>query len=202
MLTQWPHHAGGRHSAWLKAGGPPPAREFDRSLLLIDDRWETLIAKLSEVNPRLLATSASVFVSTEGFEGPYPTVSRHARAVAVLGLPGRRGRGADRDRLGGASASSIGATVVTSGRSSAWVSCTVSGPSCAGRGSGTGGSPLRSTSTTARRVCPASSGRRTGCPYSSRTDRMGALGSSRGRRFVLHLKVLDFARLHGRATAV
>ena len=38
-----------------------------------------------------------------------------------------------------------------------------------------------------------------GVPYFSRTDRMGALGSSRGRRFVLHSPVLDFARLHGTA---
>ena len=31
---------------------------------------------------------------------------------------------------------------------------------------------------------------------------MGALGASRGRRFVLHPKVLDFARLHGTAIVV
>jgi hypothetical protein len=38
-----------------------------------------------------------------------------------------------------------------------------------------------------------------GVPYFSRTDRMGALGSSHGRRFTWHPAVLDFARLHGTA---
>jgi hypothetical protein len=41
-----------------------------------------------------------------------------------------------------------------------------------------------------------------GVPHFSRTDRMGALGSSRGRRFTLAPPVLDFARLHGTAIVV
>lgn len=36
-----------------------------------------------------------------------------------------------------------------------------------------------------------------GVPKLARTDRMGALGSSQGRRFVLHSPTLEFARHHG-----
>lgn len=33
-------------SGWLGAGGPPPARESDRSLFLIDEQWGAKIAQL------------------------------------------------------------------------------------------------------------------------------------------------------------
>lgn len=39
-------------------------------------------------------------------------------------------------------------------------------------------------------------------PYFSRTDRMGALGSTQGRRFTLAPPVLDFDRLQGTAIVV
>ena len=78
-------------SGWLRAGGPPPAREADRSLLLIDDWWTGRIAELLEINPRLLATSVHAIIAAEGFEGSYPTVSRHVRS-----LRGPRFRRADK----------------------------------------------------------------------------------------------------------
>lgn len=66
---------------WIASGGPPPQREADRSELLIDEHWERRIEMLLEANPRLLATSVFSIISTEGFSGSYPTVSRHVRAL-------------------------------------------------------------------------------------------------------------------------
>jgi hypothetical protein len=78
-------------SSWMKAGGPPPVREVDRAELLIDEWWAARIAQLLEINPRLLATSVYAIICAEGFEGSYPTVSRHIRS-----LRGPRFRRADK----------------------------------------------------------------------------------------------------------
>jgi predicted transcriptional regulator len=88
-------------SRWIKRGGPPPAREADRSELVIDDFWSDRIKALLEANPRLLATSVFAIISAEGFEGSYPTVSRHVRALRGPRFSaGQQGLGADRDRTG------------------------------------------------------------------------------------------------------
>ncbi len=68
-------------SRWIKDGGPPPARETDRSELVIDHFWSDRVKALLEANPRLLATSVFAIISAEGFEGSYPTVSRYIRAL-------------------------------------------------------------------------------------------------------------------------
>jgi transposase len=68
-------------SRWIREGGPPPARETERSELLIDHLWSKRIDALLEANPRLLATSVFAIITAEGFEGSYPTVSRHVRSI-------------------------------------------------------------------------------------------------------------------------
>ena len=68
-------------SRWIEKGGPPMARETDRSELLIDEHWERRIQMLLEANPRLLATSVFSIISIEGFLGSYPTVSRYVRSL-------------------------------------------------------------------------------------------------------------------------
>jgi transposase len=186
-------------SGWLKAGGPPPAREMYRSLLLIDDRWAARIGQLLEVNPRLLATSIFVIVSAEGFEGSYPTVSRHVRALRgprfkraeKASVPIETGPGEEcqfdwsdcRDfgeMFGLGELHCFGAILCWSRFRHWWFAASID---------------QHHTLEGLARFYEAAGG----VPYFSRTDRMGALGSSRGRRFVLHPKVLDFARLHGTA---
>ena len=86
-------------SNWLKAGGPPPAREVDRSELLIDEWWAARIAQLLEINPRLLATSVYAVICAEGFEGSLSDGVSPRPLAARPPLPaGGEGVGADRDR--------------------------------------------------------------------------------------------------------
>jgi transposase len=189
-------------SRWIAAGGPPPNREIDCSELLIDDHWSRRVELLLEANPRLLATSVFAIISTEGFEGSYPTVSRHVRT-----LRGPRFSRADKASV----------PIVTAPGEE----CQFDWSDCCDFGELFGLGELHCFGAIMswsrwRRWWFASSIDRNhtleglssfyeevgGVPYFSRTDRMGALGSSRGRRFVLHPPVLDFARLHGTAIVV
>jgi transposase len=189
-------------SRWIAAGGPPPERETDRSELLIDEHWARRIEMLLEANPRLLATSVFAIIGTEGFCGSYPTVSRHVRA-----LRGPRFRRAEK------------ASVPI--ETAPGEECQFDWSDCCDFGELFGLGELHCFGTILswsrwRRWWFASSIDRNhtleglagfyeaagGVPYFSRTDRMGALGSSRGRRFLLAPPVLDFARLHGTAIVV
>jgi transposase len=187
---------------WIAAGGPPPARETDRSELLIDERWACRIELLLEANPRLLATSVFAIIGTEGFEGSYPTVSRHVRA-----LRGPRFRRAEK----------VSVPIQTAPGEECqfdWSDCCDFGELFALGELHCFGAILSWSRW--RRWWFASAIDRNhtleglasfydavgGVPCFSRTDRMGALGSSRGRRFLLAPPVLDFARLHGTAIVV
>jgi transposase len=68
-------------SGWLKKGGPPPRREIDPALLVVDEHWRERITQLLKTNPNLLATSVERLLRAEGFEGSYPTLVRHLREV-------------------------------------------------------------------------------------------------------------------------
>jgi transposase len=68
-------------SGWLKKGGPPPRREIDPALLVVDEHWRERITQLLKTNPNLLATSVERLLRAEGFEGSYPTLVRHLRGV-------------------------------------------------------------------------------------------------------------------------
>jgi transposase len=63
---------------WIKNGGPPPARTIAPAERVIDARWAERIRQL--VQPpadKLLATSVFEIIRAEGFDGSYPTVARH-----------------------------------------------------------------------------------------------------------------------------
>jgi transposase len=69
-------------SSWLKTGGPPPRRSAPAGHVpVIDDRWKARIDQLLEANPELLATSVERILRAEGYEGSYESVVRHLRAV-------------------------------------------------------------------------------------------------------------------------
>ena len=185
-------------SRWIKDGGPPPARESDRSELVIDHFWSDRVKALLEANQRLLATSVFAIISAEGFEGSYPTVSRYVRA-----LRGPRFRRADK-------ASVPIETAPGEECQFDWSDCCDFGE-LFGLGELHCFGAILSWSRWRKWWFAASIDQNHtleglasfyeaagGVPYFSRTDRMGALGTSRGRRFVLHPAVLDFARLHTR----
>ena len=189
-------------SRWIKAGGPPPARSLDRSEMVIDDFWSARIAMLLEANPRLLATSVFAIIATEGFEGSYPTVSRHVRS-----LRGPRFRRAER-------ASVPIETPPGEECQFDWSDCCDFGE-LFGLGELHCFGAILSWSRWRRWWFASSIDRQHtleglasfyeaagGVPYFSRTDRMGALGHSKGRRFILAPDVMDFARLHGTALVV
>lgn len=190
-------------SRWIRAGGPPAKRESsDRQELVIDDRWAQRIKDLLEQNPRLLATSVFAVLSLEGFSGSYPTVSRYVRS-----LRGPRFKSADKASV----------PIVTGPGEE----CQFDWSDCCDFGElfGLGdlhcfGAILSWSRWRKWWFAPSIDRNHTleglasfyetagGVPYFSRTDRMGALGVSKGRRFSLHPPVLDFSRLYGTGIVV
>lgn len=189
-------------SRWIREGGPPPMRELDRSELVIDHFWSKRVDALLEANPRLLATSVFEIISAEGFQGSYPTVSRHVRSlrgprfsraekasVPIETAPGEECQFDWSDcsefgeLFGLGELHCFGAILCWSRWRKWWFTSSID----------------QHHTLEGLALFYEAAG---GVPYFSRTDRMGALGSSRGRRFVLHPAVLDFARLHGTAFVV
>src|SRR3954454_22177710 len=83
-------------SKWLKAGGPPPGRAVEPAVRVIDEAWAARIGEL--VRPpaeKLLATSVFEIITAEGFGGSYPSVVRFLRdrrgprfrAAAAVSVP-------------------------------------------------------------------------------------------------------------------
>jgi transposase len=183
-------------SKWLRAGGPPPRRR-PPTVLVIDERWEGRIAELLRRSPRLLATSVFDIITAEGFAGSYNTVARHLRdlrgprfkAAAVASVPIVTAPG-EECQFDFSTVSSfttrwgLGEVQVFQGllcwsRVRIWWFTTSCDQPHTFEGlvrfyERVGGVP---------RVC--------------RTDRMGALGTSQGRRFKLHPPTVAFATAHG-----
>jgi transposase len=63
-------------SSWLKNGGPP-ARRTSPNPPVIDEVWAARIAELVRAAPRLLATSVFELIAAEGYAGSYVSVARH-----------------------------------------------------------------------------------------------------------------------------
>ncbi|MEA2901505.1 MAG: hypothetical protein QOH36_1392 [Actinomycetota bacterium] len=184
-------------SKWLRAGGPPPQREVAPTQRVIDERWQARIAELVVPPSRLLATSVFEVLVAEGFDGSYPSVVR-----AVRDLRGPRFRPA-------AAASVPIETAPGEECQFDWSDC-----SSFTEGWGLGqvfcfGAILCwsrwrrwwfSTSVDREHTFEGlvaffeAAG---GVTRLARTDRMGALGASQGKRFRLHPPALDFARHHG-----
>ncbi|MCA1705092.1 MAG: helix-turn-helix domain-containing protein, partial [Actinobacteria bacterium] len=68
-------------SSWLKAGGPPAKRSVPVEELVVDERWRERIAGLLAHNDELQATSIMRVLRAEGFDGSYPSLTRHLRDV-------------------------------------------------------------------------------------------------------------------------
>ena len=68
-------------SRWIRAGGPPDARIAASASRVLDSRWAQRVAQLLADNPEIFGTQAHRILEAEGFQGSYPSVVRHLRAV-------------------------------------------------------------------------------------------------------------------------
>jgi len=183
-------------SEWLKNGGPPPARTTTTPAT-IDERWAARIAELLRPAPRLLATSVFEIISAEGFDGSYPTVARHLNT-----LRGPRFKAAVQasTRIETAPGeecqfdwSDIGAWSCEWGLGEVQCLSTIL---CWSRWRLWWFAPSIDREHTFEGLVLAFEAFG-GVPKVARTDRMGALGKSQGRRFTLYPPAAEFARFHG-----
>ncbi len=183
-------------SEYLRNG--PPAAERAGESLVMTDRWRTRIEVMLEDFPRLLAVSVHDRLVAEGFVGSYPTVVR-----AVRDVRGPRFRAAD----------AVSVTIYTDPGEEAQFDFCVLDDWAARFGWGvplvafgmimswsrwrlwwfTTSQDRNHTFEGITRFFDAVGG----VPRVARTDRMGALGRSQGRRFVLHPPTIEFAAHHG-----
>lgn len=183
-------------SKWLDAGGPPERRKR-QAPPVIDERWAARIAELLRRSPKLLATSVYDIVRAEGFEGSYPTVSRHLnalrgprfRAAATASVPIETAPG-EECQFDFADVSQW-----TAGWGLGEVFC-FQAILCWSRWRlwwFTTSEDREHTFEGLVRFFEAAGG----VPRIARTDRMGCLGTSQGRRFRLHPPTVAFAKAHG-----
>lgn len=183
---------------WLKAGGPPAQRQVNPSERAIDERWAARIDQLIAPPSRLLATSVFEILRAEGYTGSYPSVVRYVRerrgprfrrapavSVPIETAPGQEGQFDFSDCSEEGRAFGIAETlwcfsfVLSWSRFVFWW-FTVS-------------VDQEHTFEGLVRAFEAIGG----VPHEARTDRMGALGTSQGRRFRQHPPTLEFCRYHG-----
>lgn len=183
---------------WLKAGGPPSKRATGPERVVLGEGWKARIDQMLAAQPALLATSIYDLIVAEGFTGSYPTVVRYVRSrrgprfrsAAQVSLPIETAPGQEAqfdwtDCSGQAGAWGwpgplwcFGAILCWSRWRLWWFTV------CADR---------EHTFEGLVRFFEAVGG----VPRIGRTDRMGALGRSQGKRFVLHPPAREFARHHG-----
>lgn len=183
---------------WLKASGPPDraAAGVERPVMTVV--WRERIEALLGRHPRLLATSVHNKLRAEGFGGSYPTVVRAVReirgprfrAAAAASVPIHTGPGeeaqfdfCDLDAVAAAwgwdrPLRCFGAMLCWSRRRVWWF---------------TASEDQNHTFEGLARAFECFGG----VPAVARTDRMGALGSSQGRRFKLHAAAVHFAAHYG-----
>ncbi len=183
---------------WVKAGGPPPARTVKGQDRVVDPMWADRLGELLVGNPKLLAKSLFEIISAEGFSGSYPSVVRWVRdqrgprfrradgaSVPIETAPGEEAQFDFSDCSTWAQSLGVASTLWCFGMILCW-------------------SRWRTwwfTTSVDRehtfegvvRFFDAAGG----VPQIARTDRMGALGQSHGRRFKLGPEALEFARHHG-----
>jgi transposase len=183
---------------WVKAGGPPAARTVVEADRVVDGEWADRLTALLVGNPDLLAKSLFEIVSAEGFEGSYPSVVRWARAqrgprfrradaasVPIETAPGEEAQFDWSDCSGWARRVGLAPTLWCFGMILCWSRWRIWWFSTS--------VDREHTFEGIARFFDAAGG----VPQVARTDRMGALGTSQGRRFVLHAPTLEFARHHG-----
>ena len=184
-------------SRWVREGGPPARRTLGDQDLVIDKRWSARLLELLDGNKDLLATSLFEIITAEGFCGSYPTVSRWVRSVR-----GPRFKRADQASVPIETGPGEEAQFDFAD-CSAWAQRVGLGPVLWCFGMILSWSRWRMwwfTTSTDRHHTFEGTVRFFeavgGVPKISRTDRMGALGQSQGRRFKLHPPALEFARHH------
>ena len=184
-------------SKWFRTGGPPPKRAADPARVVMTEAWGARIAELLVAQPALLSTSIHEIIVTEGFTGAYPTTVRAVRelrgprfiaakaaSVPIETAPGLEAQFdfADLRKV----AEGWGWTVplfcfgmiLSWSRWRMWWFTT--------------SQDREHTFEGVARFFDAIGG----VPRIGRTDRMGALGTSQGRRFTLHPPTVAFARHH------
>ncbi|MGC9963735.1 MAG: IS21 family transposase [Acidimicrobiales bacterium] len=185
-------------SKWLRTGGPPPARTMQPAARVIDEFWAGRISEL--IRPpaeKLLAKSAYEIIRAEGFSGSYPSVARFLcdlrgprfRPAPTVSVPIETAPGEEcqfdfsdcsawTERWGLGEVQCFGAILCWSRWRRWWF---------------TGSIDAEHTFEGLVSFFEAAGG----LPRIGRTDRMGALGLSQGRRFKLHPPAIEFARHHG-----
>ena len=68
-------------SKWIRAGGPPETRVTPSATRVLDPRWAQRVAQLLAADPQMFGTQVHHVLQAEGFQGSYPSVVRHLRAV-------------------------------------------------------------------------------------------------------------------------
>ena len=185
-------------SGWLKNGGPPPARTIAPAVRVVDEGWAERIRLLTQPPAeKLLARSVFEIIAAEGFGGSYPSVVRHLRdvrgprfrAAPAVSVPIETAPGEEcqfdfsdcsawTQRWGLGEVWCFGSVLCWSRWRLWWFTDSVD---------------REHTFEGLVRFFEAVGG----VPKLGRTDRMGALGVSQGRRFRLHPPTIDFARHHG-----
>jgi transposase len=185
-------------SKWLKAGGPPAARTVDASERVVDARWAARIGELIAPPSKLLSTSVFEIVRAEGFTGSYPSVVRQVRQVRgprfrvapQVSVPIETAPGAEcqfdfSDCSDRARAFGLGDVLWCFGVVLCWSRYLFWWFTTSVDKEHTMEGLVRFFEHVG------------GIPSISRTDRMGALGTSQGMRFALHPPTIDFASHHG-----
>lgn len=180
----------------LKNGPPPAARSTEPSVMT--DQWRSKIDTMLEAHPRLLAISIHNKLMAEGFDGSYPTVVRAVRdtrgprfkaanavSVPIHTSPGEEAQFDFCDLHGWAVRFGWDIPLVAFGMILSWSRFRIWWF--------TTSEDRHHTFEGAARFFDEIGG----VPAACRTDRMGALGRSQGRRFELHPPTHGFAAHHG-----
>lgn len=183
---------------WLNADGPPSRVEVSDERRVMTAGWRARIETLLEKHPRLLAISIYNKIAAEGFAGSYPTVVRAVREIrgprfrpaSVVSVPIHTDPG-EEDQFDFANLDDVAARwgwdhpLRVFGAISCWPRQRMWWF--------TTSEDQHHTFEGIIRMFEAFGG----ICASARTDRMGALGTSQGRRFKLHPAAVEFAAHHG-----
>jgi len=183
-------------SAWLRNGGPPERRQSS-ARVAIDEYWSGEIAGLLRVAPRLLGTSVFELLRAKGYSGSYVSVARHlndlrgprfvaaaAASTRIVTAPGEEAQFDWSDVTQWTASWGLGevqcfSAVLSFSRMRIWWFASAIDREHTFEGL------VRFFEFIG------------GVPKVLRTDRMGALGTSQGRRFRLHPPARAFAQSHG-----
>jgi transposase len=187
---------------WIRAGGPPEKRAAAAERVVLTDRWQRRIEQLVAAHPALLSTSIHDLLVAEGFDGSYVTVARAVRAIRGPRFKAARSASMPIETAPGAEAQFDFADVSDAAQAWGWTDrlwC-FGMILCWSRWRCWWFTTSVDREHTFEGIIRFLTVIR-GVPRIARTDRMGALGSSQGRRFKLHPPTVAFARHHGMVIA-